>query len=126
VCSCNKCGVKKDLATIVMCSECGDSSFHIACLDPPLDAVPEDDWYCPKCARKPDEIVGAGQKLKESKKSQKKAIANTKTNRPIGMGLYNASKRAEKEYKWVPKQHKGKIRGLEVGMSWSKRIQVRS
>merc|ERR1712129_459648 len=22
---------------------------HIYCLDPPLDAVPDNEWYCPKC-----------------------------------------------------------------------------
>ena len=24
--------------------------YHLECLDPPLDHVPVDDWYCPVCA----------------------------------------------------------------------------
>lgn len=36
---------------------CGDESgnngcaigYHIDCLNPPLEAIPEEDWFCPKC-----------------------------------------------------------------------------
>jgi E3 ubiquitin-protein ligase UHRF1 len=27
------------------------------CLDPPLDTIPEDDWYCPDCKNDASEIV---------------------------------------------------------------------
>eukprot|EP00959_Pyramimonas_sp_CCMP1952_P050169 1048338-Pyramimonas_sp.AAC.1 len=52
----------------IMCSTCQDKSYttenpillcdgehevdcgyHIACLDPPLEFVPEGDWLCPQC-----------------------------------------------------------------------------
>ncbi|WCJ22299.1 BRCT domain-containing protein At4g02110 [Euphorbia peplus] len=39
---------------------CGDESgsagcgkgMHIDCCDPPLESIPEDDWFCPKCSSK--------------------------------------------------------------------------
>ena len=40
---------------IILCDAKGcKSAFHLACLEVPLDAVPEGDWYCPECVRRPD------------------------------------------------------------------------
>lgn len=33
---------------IVLCDGC-DQAWHLASLDPPLDAVPAGDWYCSRC-----------------------------------------------------------------------------
>lgn len=38
---------------------CGDEAgtagcgigTHIDCIDPPLESVPQDDWFCAKCSR---------------------------------------------------------------------------
>lgn len=38
-----------------MCCETCPRVYHITCLDPPLSAVPEDDWFCPKCVEKKQE-----------------------------------------------------------------------
>ncbi|XP_014912861.1 PHD and RING finger domain-containing protein 1-like isoform X2 [Poecilia latipinna] len=52
-----------DWRNIVICEECGrsgrrdrllvcrlcDSGYHMDCLTPPLDTVPEGDWMCPEC-----------------------------------------------------------------------------
>ena len=35
-----------------------DVAFHLGCLSPPLDKVPEDDWLCPACAA--DTAVATG------------------------------------------------------------------
>ena len=38
---------------LLLCDgECG-GGFHMSCLTPPLAAVPEGDWYCPRCVTKP-------------------------------------------------------------------------
>ena len=44
-----------------------DNPYHLACLDPPLDAVPEGEWFCPDCEEEPGApvIVGAGKKPKK-------------------------------------------------------------
>ncbi|GJN31236.1 hypothetical protein PR202_gb19606 [Eleusine coracana subsp. coracana] len=52
--NCSVCG-RKDRGDVMLI--CGDEDgtdgcgigMHIYCCDPPLDAVPEDDWLCPKC-----------------------------------------------------------------------------
>jgi [histone H3]-trimethyl-L-lysine4 demethylase len=33
---------------IILCDRC-DKGFHLFCLSPPLDDVPEGDWICPLC-----------------------------------------------------------------------------
>merc|ERR1712141_525846 len=38
-----------DEANLILCDEC-DISYHIYCLDPPLDQVPQDTWKCKWCA----------------------------------------------------------------------------
>lgn len=43
VCSCRVCGGKDSPEKQIMCDEC-DLSFHLWCLQPPLNEIPEDDW----------------------------------------------------------------------------------
>jgi len=53
--SCSAC-FRKDRGDVMLI--CGDEDgeigcgigMHIDCCDPPLEAVPDDDWLCPKCA----------------------------------------------------------------------------
>ncbi|KRW98990.1 Zinc finger, FYVE/PHD-type [Pseudocohnilembus persalinus] len=35
-------------AQLILCDIC-DKGYHIFCLNPPLQKVPEGDWYCPEC-----------------------------------------------------------------------------
>ncbi|KAJ1414444.1 hypothetical protein B484DRAFT_335250 [Ochromonadaceae sp. CCMP2298] len=35
---------------MMLCDHC-DANHHIYCLRPPLKAVPEDAWMCPRCVR---------------------------------------------------------------------------
>ncbi len=37
-----------DVAKVVVCSGC-DQGFHIACIDPPMLEIPQENWYCNKC-----------------------------------------------------------------------------
>ncbi|KAH9941975.1 RCC1/BLIP-II [Amylocystis lapponica] len=39
------------------CDKC-DHLYHLKCLDPPLDAVPDGEWFCPECNKKL-EVSGA-------------------------------------------------------------------
>ncbi|KAM5532222.1 hypothetical protein V8D89_014122 [Ganoderma adspersum] len=34
------------------CDKC-DYPYHLKCLDPPLDAVPDGEWFCPECEAEP-------------------------------------------------------------------------
>lgn len=42
------CGGVHDVDRILLCDGC-DREFHLYCLNPPLEQVPEGDWYCPDC-----------------------------------------------------------------------------
>lgn len=44
---CSNCGRDDDHPNLLLCEAC-DSEIHIYCLKPPLDSVPDDDWFCGK------------------------------------------------------------------------------
>ncbi|XP_060767203.1 PHD and RING finger domain-containing protein 1-like [Neoarius graeffei] len=46
---CEECGRSDQRHLMLLCSAC-DSRFHTACLNPPLAAVPFEDWFCKECA----------------------------------------------------------------------------
>ena len=45
--ACVGCG--RDHGDPLECDKC-DGPWHLECLDPPLSAVPEGEWFCPECA----------------------------------------------------------------------------
>ncbi|XP_069677651.1 E3 ubiquitin-protein ligase UHRF1-like [Periplaneta americana] len=121
-CNCNVCGGKNDPALQILCDEC-DKAFHIRCLDPPLESIPEiDDWYCPDCKNDENEIVKAGEKLKESKRKEKMPCMSTKCTRDWGKGMACVGR--TKECTLVPPNHYGPVPGIEVGTNWLYRVQV--
>ena len=48
---CQVCHSLADEDQVLLCDGC-DLEYHLFCLDPPLAAVPLDDWFCPKCAKR--------------------------------------------------------------------------
>lgn len=46
---CEGCGQKHDESRLILCDDC-DISYHIYCMDPPLDIVPHGTWKCKWCA----------------------------------------------------------------------------
>ncbi|XP_039001276.1 BRCT domain-containing protein At4g02110-like isoform X2 [Hibiscus syriacus] len=54
--TCQVCGSGDRGEVMLICGDekgsvgCGVGT-HIDCCDPPLDAIPEEDWFCPKCSR---------------------------------------------------------------------------
>jgi hypothetical protein len=43
------CVVCDDGGDLLVCDGC-DRAYHLGCLKPPLAAIPEGDWFCPRCA----------------------------------------------------------------------------
>ncbi|NXQ26810.1 UHRF1 ligase, partial [Alaudala cheleensis] len=121
VCACHICGGKQDPDKQLMCDEC-DMAFHIYCLKPALSRIPDEDWYCPECRNDASEVVLAGEKLKESKKKQKMASANSSSRRDWGKGMACVGR--TKECTIVPSNHYGPIPGIPVGTMWKFRVQV--
>ncbi|KAL8608900.1 hypothetical protein ACOMHN_063029 [Nucella lapillus] len=121
-CACCVCGGKNDPDKQLMCDEC-DQAYHLECLNPPLTQVPdEDDWYCPQCKLDENEVVKAGEKLKESKKKSKMASATSSSSRDWGKGMACVGR--TKQCTIVPSNHYGPIPGVEVGTMWKFRVQV--
>lgn len=54
---CEVCGLGDREDRLLLCDEC-DFAYHLECLDPPLETVPLDDWFCPACISRqnPDAI----------------------------------------------------------------------
>lgn len=46
---CERCGEKNDECRLILCDDC-DISYHIYCMDPPLETVPHGTWKCKSCA----------------------------------------------------------------------------
>ncbi|XP_060618282.2 E3 ubiquitin-protein ligase UHRF2 [Anolis sagrei] len=121
-CSCYLCGGKQDAHMQLLCDEC-NMAYHIYCLNPPLSKIPEDeDWYCPSCKNDSDEVVKAGEKLKQSKKKAKMPSACTDSQRDWGKGMACVGR--TKECTIVPSNHYGPVPGVPVGATWKFRVQV--
>ncbi|XP_030852333.1 E3 ubiquitin-protein ligase UHRF1 isoform X2 [Strongylocentrotus purpuratus] len=121
-CACHMCGNKEDDDKTLLCDEC-DMPFHIYCLDPPMESIPDvDEWYCPLCKNDASEVVMAGQKLKASKKKSKMASATSTSQRDWGKGM--ACQGRSKVCTIVPPNHFGAVPGIHVGQLWRFRVQV--
>ncbi|XP_025857149.1 E3 ubiquitin-protein ligase UHRF2 isoform X2 [Vulpes vulpes] len=121
-CSCHICGGKQEPNMQLLCDEC-NMAYHIYCLNPPLDKVPEEEyWYCPSCKTDSSEVVKAGEGLKMSKKKAKMPSASTESRRDWGRGMACVGR--TRECTIVPSNHYGPIPGIPVGSTWRFRVQV--
>ncbi|XP_015183118.1 PREDICTED: E3 ubiquitin-protein ligase UHRF1-like isoform X2 [Polistes dominula] len=119
-CGCRICSGKEDEHNLLLCDEC-NFAFHLRCLNPPLTSIPEEDyWYCPECKNDENEIVKAGDKLKQPKKKTNTNESSNKRDWGKGMACVGRTK----ECSLVPPNHRGPIPGVEVGTCWIYRVQV--
>lgn len=56
--ACTLCGSGADAERMLLCNKC-DAAYHTFCLSPPLEAVPEGDWFCTSCSAKASEAPAA-------------------------------------------------------------------
>ena len=83
--------------------------------------MPEDDWYSSDC-KNDDDIVKAGETLKESKKKAKMPSSQESSKkRDWGKGMATVGRTKVCAMK---KNHFGPIPGIEVGTQWLFRMQV--
>lgn len=120
-CGCTVCGSREDAGKQLFCEEC-EFSTHMYCLDPPLEEIPDDDWYCPLCKNDESEIVGKGEMVKYGKARAKQPSRMKMCKRDWGKGMATAGR--TKTNTSIVKGHFGPIPGIDVGMSWQYRIQV--
>ncbi|XP_046411675.1 E3 ubiquitin-protein ligase UHRF1-like [Neodiprion virginianus] len=121
-CGCRVCSGKEDAHLLLLCDEC-DCAYHLGCLNPPLTSIPtEDEWYCPECKNDENEIVKAGDKLKQSKKKSKAIGGEQDGKRDWGKGMACVGR--TRECTLVPPNHRGPVPGVEVGTCWKFRLQA--
>ncbi|KAL1439622.1 hypothetical protein MTO96_031882 [Rhipicephalus appendiculatus] len=86
-CACCRCGSKKEPERQLLCDEC-DRAFHLACLEPPLEELPEEEhWFCPDCKHDPTEVVQPGEALKESRRKSRLPSVVGEGKRDWGRGM---------------------------------------
>jgi len=54
------CRVCKEGGQLLCCDSC-PSAYHLRCIDPPLEEIPEHEWTCPRCACEP--LLGKVEKI---------------------------------------------------------------
>ncbi|KAG0026230.1 hypothetical protein BGZ81_006530 [Podila clonocystis] len=117
-CGCQVCGGKEDEENTLACDDC-QYYFHMKCLSPPMETVPDGDWYCNGCYRDPNRIVGPGQQtdLTNSRKSKMPSALQKKD-----WGRGNACVGLTRKCTFVGPLHIGPIPGIPVGSSWLYRM----
>ncbi|KAF8584248.1 RCC1/BLIP-II [Ramaria rubella] len=62
-----------------------DAPYHLGCLDPPLSAIPDDEWFCPNCTAKPGAPIGEVPKPTKAKtaKASKKHKEVAEESEPV-------------------------------------------
>ncbi|XP_039129847.1 LOW QUALITY PROTEIN: BRCT domain-containing protein At4g02110 [Dioscorea cayenensis subsp. rotundata] len=75
---CTVCGLQDRAEVMLICGDengtvgCGIGT-HIDCCDPPLNAIPEEDWFCPKCSnRGTSNVTVKNKRVKKSSSSKAK------------------------------------------------------
>jgi len=79
------------------CDKC-DAPCHLGCLSPPLDAVPDGEWFCPDCEDDPGAPVG-----KWAMEKKKKAKSKPSTKRAASPYAEDAEMDAGTKRKAPPK-----------------------
>ena len=55
--ACEVCKSKDDEDSMVLCDGC-DKGYHTYCMDPPIEEIPEGDWFCPECVKNNKDKAG--------------------------------------------------------------------
>ncbi|GMF30217.1 unnamed protein product [Phytophthora lilii] len=81
---CEVCGSSERERDIVLCDDC-DAEFHVFCLRPPLAAVPEGQWLCPKCSAK-DPQMAEQVKTEQAAETEPRETAETTESAQVATG----------------------------------------
>ncbi|KAK7031433.1 PHD-type domain-containing protein [Favolaschia claudopus] len=71
--TCIQCGEDHgdDGPDVLECEKC-DAPYHLSCLSPPLESIPDGEWFCPDCEADPGASVGAAASKLKSKSLKRK------------------------------------------------------
>jgi hypothetical protein len=83
---CMTCGKSNEDELLVLCDGC-ENGRHTFCCDPPLDRVPEGDWYCGACQGPPIDLSGPLDLTLVKRKVLARAYAQDGTEQQTEVGL---------------------------------------
>jgi len=78
---CEICQKTSDEEKMLLCDYC-DLAFHIFCLDPPLPAIPDDEWFCKACKLDLEKKAQKNQQAAERKRKREEEKAAALLNPP--------------------------------------------
>jgi len=112
------CRVCKEGGELLCCDSC-PSAYHLICVEPPLEAVPEEAWTCPRCACEP--LPGKVEKIltwrwKEQKEEDEDMDENSKMSSTSSKKRAKAAPEREFFIKWKEQSY--------WHCSWVKEIQL--
>merc|ERR1712014_122456 len=112
------CRVCKEGGELLCCDSC-PNAYHLRCLEPPLEEVPDGPWTCPRCACDP--LPGKVEKILTWRWKEDDSQKNTRDNSPEPEGSKKKAPpptRAEREFfiKWKDQSY--------WHCSWVKEIQL--
>ncbi|CAK5273781.1 unnamed protein product [Mycena citricolor] len=72
--TCVECGIDQgdDGDDVLECEKC-DGPWHLKCLSPPLESVPDGEWFCPDCVAHPGASVSAAAKRLKARSLKRRA-----------------------------------------------------
>jgi hypothetical protein len=94
-----------------------DYPYHLGCLDPPLDAVPPGEWFCPDCRSVPGEPVGQPKEMKATK-NKGKGRAKSEDEEPGEDADDGEEKAGAKRKAAAPKGKTGESQGINGSYAW--------
>jgi len=69
---CSICNGGENEDKLILCDGCDDGNSHIYCLIPPLDNIPEGEWYCPTCSGDNSQKIQLKEEAPQKTKVKKK------------------------------------------------------
>lgn len=91
---CPICGTQEDEDQLLLCDAC-NAPYHTYCLDPPLDHIPEGNWFCYECR----DDAGNAQGAAESEPGRPAAVTSRR-NRTLAQLRQSRSRRRVRQGAW--------------------------
>lgn len=71
--TCETCNSAADADNMLLCDRC-NRGYHTSCLSPPMQSVPEGEWYCQRCDAKREDTNSKGKAPVVKKEAAPRAL----------------------------------------------------
>lgn len=73
-----------DEESLLLCDNC-DKGYHTYCLNPPIEEIPEGDWFCPECVEhaSPEEEPGPTTISRETTQQRRRRLSSSAQRIPL-------------------------------------------